>query len=160
MPKSAPLLERIKACLEKHPDWPDERIAAAIVGSGIANVRAVRAGEPLPKVVTAIVEVTPKGQLTSGVTLISLDDIKRKYDLYAQILEVICDLPSGQVISETDLRTCVQSPDPLRFRRTIEAHEKELEPYRIMLKYKSSEARYHYAKPEVITDLRNILEKP
>jgi len=160
MPKSAPLLERIKACLEKHPDWDDVRVAAAIVGSGITNVRAVRAGEPLPKVVTAIVEVTPKGQLTSGVTLISLDDIKRKYDLYAQILEVICDLPSGQVISETDLRTCVQSPDPLRFRRTIEAHEKELEPYRIMLKYKSSEARYHYAKPEVISDLRNILEKP
>jgi hypothetical protein len=160
MPKSAPLLERIKACLEKHPDWDDVRVAAAIVGSRRELVRAVRAGEPLPETVTAIVEVTPKGQLTSGVTLISLDDIKRKYDLYAQILEVICDLPSGQVISETDLRACIQTPDPLRFKRTIEAHEKELEPYRIMLKYKSSEARYHYAKPEVISDLRNILEKP
>jgi len=160
MPKTSPVEDRLRTCLTKHPEWTDERIAAAIVGSRREMVRAMRAGEPLPETVTTIVEVTPKGQLTSGVTLISLDDIKRKYDLYAQILEVICDLPSGQVISETDLRTCVQSPDPLRFRRTIEAHEKELEPYRIMLKYKSSEARYHYAKPEVISDLRNILEKP
>jgi hypothetical protein len=160
MPKSAPLLERIKAGIARHPERNDRLIAKSIRGITVAMVRAVREGRPLPETVTAIVEITPKGQLTSGVTLISLDDIKRKYDLYAQILEVICDLPPGQVISETDLRTCVQSPDPLRFRRTIEAHEKELEPYRIMLKYKSSEARYHYAKPEVITDLRNILEKP
>jgi len=156
MPKTAPVEDRLRACLASHPDWTVERIAASIVGSTRAMVRAMRAGEPLPE----RVEVTPKGQLTAGVTLVSLDDIKRKYDLFAQIIEVINDLPPGQVISETDLRACIQTPDPLRFKRTIEAHEKELEPYRIMLKYKSSEARYHYAKPEVIQDLRNILEKP
>lgn len=43
-----PLQERIAACLVRHPDWDDKRVCNSIVGSRIADVKAVRSGVPLP----------------------------------------------------------------------------------------------------------------
>jgi hypothetical protein len=43
MPVPLPLEGRLRRCLTAHPDWPDERVAAAIVGSTRAMVR--RLGE-------------------------------------------------------------------------------------------------------------------
>ena len=156
-PVTSPLSDRLKACFEKHADWTDERIAAAIVGSTRAMVRAMRAGEPLPEPPT---KPECAAVLHPNVTLVSVDDIKRKYDMFGAIMEIIKTLPPGQVITEGDLKQSVDHPDPYRFKKTMDAHEKELEPYRIMLKYRGSEAKYHYGKPEVIADLRVTLEKP
>ena len=157
MPKTSPVEDRLRACFAKHPDWPDERIAAAIVGSRREMVRAIRAGEPLPEPPT---KPEFAAALHPNVTLVSVNDIKRKYDMYGAIMEIIRTLPPGQVITEGDLKQSVDHPDPYRFKKTMDAHEKELEPYRIMLKYRGSEAKYHYGKPEVIADLRVTLEKP
>ena len=156
MPKAMPMEEKIKACLERHPDWPDQRIQNAIRGSTMTAVRAIRAGQPLP-------ESGPPPRaaaLRPLMSLIAVDDIKRKYDMFGAIMDIIRSLPAGHVISEQDLKQSIEHPDPFRFKRTIEAREKELEPYRIMLKYKGSEAKYHYARPDVIADLRRTMETP
>ena len=145
--------ERIKAAISRYPDRDDRRISKGLSRVTVAMVRAVRAGQPVP---------LPPAQapLPANVSLISVDDIKRKYDMFTAIMDIIRVLPQGQVITEQDLKASIEHPDPYRFKRTLEAHEKELEPYRIMLKYKGSEPKYHYARPEVISDLRRILETP
>lgn len=157
------LTERISAAIERHPEKDDRYISKGIRGATLAAVRAVRAGEPIPEPVPMTphpIGAETKTQIGPGVTLIPVEDIKRKYDLFQAILDVIGSLPPGAVITEPDLRASIDQPDQFRFRKTLEAHDRELEPYRIMIKYKGSEARYHYARPEVISDIRRTLEKP
>lgn len=145
--------ERIKAALARYPERDDRHISKSLHGVTVAMVRAVRAGQPVP------LPPAP-AQLPANVSLVSVDDIKRKYDMLKAIMDVIRALPAGRVIAEPELKASVEHPDPYRFKRTLEAHEKELEPYRIMLKYKGHEPKYHYARPEVIADLRRTLETP
>lgn len=148
--------ERIRLALERHPDR-DDRYISKVSRATLSDVRAVKAGGEVPD---REAQAQPAGQLVANATVIPVEDIKRHYDTFAQIMEVIRDLPPGGVITEQELRGCIQSPDPLRFKRTVEAHEKDLEPYRLLVKYRSSEPRYHYGKPEVIRDLRLALERP
>ncbi len=153
------LTERISAAIERHPEKEDRAIANSIRGATLAAVRIVRAGGDAPEP-APIMPPPVATQIGPGVTLIPVEDIKRKYDLFQAILDVVGSLPPGAVITEPDLRASIDQPDQFRFRKTLEAHDRELEPYRIMIKYKGSEARYHYARPEVIADIRRTLEKP
>jgi hypothetical protein len=150
--------EKIKGSIARHPEWDDRRVSRNAHGSTLAMVAAVRAGEPIPEPEKA--DAVPAAHLRPNVTLISVEDIKRKYDMFGAIMDIIRSLAVGDVIDEPNLKASVDHPDPFRFKRTIEAHEKELEPYRIMLKYKGSEPKYHYARPDVIADIRRTLEKP
>jgi len=152
------LEEKIKGGIARHPDRDDRLIAKAVRGATVAMVRAIRAGEPIPEPGPEPPAATIA--LHPNVTLVTVDEIKRRYDMFGAIMEIIRGLPSGAVITEADLKQSVDHPDPFRFRKTLEAHEKELEPYRIMVKYRGSEAKYHYGKPEVIADLRATLERP
>ena len=128
---------------------------------GIADVIAVWPTGP-----TWLIQAKTNGKMSGAdalhpnVTLVSVEEIKRKYDMFGAIMEIIRGLPAGQVITESDLKQSVDHPDPYRFKKTMDAHEKELEPYRIMLKYRGSEAKYHYGKPEVVADLKATLERP
>ncbi len=151
------LEEKIRGSIARHPDWDDRHVAKSVLGSTKAMVLAVREGRPISE---SIPLPAAPAQLSPNVTLVSVDDIKRKYDMFGAIMDIIKNLPPGQVITEADLKQSIDQPDPFRFKKTMEAHEKELDPYRIMLKYRGSEAKYHYGKPEVIADLRATLERP
>ena len=150
--------ERIKAGMLRHPERDDRLIAKSIRGVTMAMVKAVREGKALPEPAPEPAAFT--AALHPNVTLVSVEEIKRKYDMFGAIMEIIRGLPPGQVITEADLKQSVDHPDPYRFKKTMDAHEKELEPYRIMLKYRGSEAKYHYGKPEVVADLKATLERP
>lgn len=152
------LEEKIRAAIARHPDWDDRHISRTARGATLAAVAAIRSGRPLPEP-----EPDPPAApvtLHPNVTLVTVEDIKRRYDMFGAIMEIIRGLPPGSVIAEPDLKQSVDHPDPFRFKRTLEAREKDLEPYRIMLKYRGSEAKYHYGKPEVVADLKATLERP
>jgi hypothetical protein len=149
MPKSAPLLERIKACLEKHPDWPDERIAAAIVGSRREMVRAIRAGEPLPETVTAIVEEAKKAETGT----ISLAQVRARYDIAAAIREELAKLKPGALILERELSQRAAGKDAARFRRTVEnVEEFRANRVKLRLDQDASEGAWYWGNQSTIAE--------
>ena len=125
MPKPAPLLERLKACLERHPEWDDNRIAAAIVGSSRAMVKAMRAGEP----VEAIAAEAAKAE--TGV--ISLAQVRARYDIAAAIREELARLKPGALVLEREFCQRTAGKDAARFRRTVENIE-EFKANRVKLR--------------------------
>lgn len=118
------LAERIGACIARHPDWTDKRIACAIVGAHIADIEAVRQGNPLPG-----------QQATSiGVGIIDLEQVRRHYDLFSKIQQEIRGIPRGKLVAEAELCQRVAGSDRNRFRRTVENHIDSLKAYRVKLR--------------------------
>lgn len=107
-----PIEDRLRDCLSKHPDWPDERIAAAIVGSRREMVRAMRAGEPI----APIVEEAKKAEAGT----ITLAAVRQRYDTAAAIREELARLKPGALILEREFCQRTAGKDAARFRRTVE----------------------------------------
>lgn len=126
MPKTAPLEDRLRACLARHPDWDDARIRNAIIGSTIEMVRAVRAGEPMP---TAAAEEQKK--IETGT--ITLAQVRARYDIAAAIRAELAKLKPGALIQERELCQRAAGKDAARFRRTVENNE-EFKANRIRLR--------------------------
>jgi hypothetical protein len=103
--------ERIKACLSRHPEWEDKRVAAAIVGSGIAAVRAVREGRP--------VEAPPADDKPAP-GVITLDAVRARYDVAAAIRRELDRLKPGALVIEAEMRQRAAGKDANRFRRAVE----------------------------------------
>jgi hypothetical protein len=127
--------ERITACIAKHPDWPDKRIANALVGAHIPDIEAVRAGNPLPGPQTS----------PSGTGLIDLAQVRRHYDVFSKILQEIKNIPAGKLLAESELCQRVVGSDRNRFRKACENNLDALKVYRVKLKIEEgTEGKYFW----------------
>jgi hypothetical protein len=136
------LEERIKACMEKHQDWDDARVANAIVGSGRAAVRAVREGRP--------VEEHP-GQEKPVVGVITLDAVRARYDIAAAIKRELAKLKPGALILETEMRQRAAGRDANRFRRTVDnAEEFKANRIKLQLDPDGGEAAWYWGDNSTI----------
>jgi hypothetical protein len=110
--KKRPVEDRLRDCLAKHQDWPDERIAAAIVGSRKEMVRIMRAGGS----VAPIIEEAKKAEAGT----ITLAAVRARYDIAAAIREELVRLKPGALVLEREFSLRVAGKDMARFRRTVE----------------------------------------
>lgn len=147
--------DRIKQCITKHPEWTDARIANSLITS-IWNIRAVRAGKPLPLAGPITDSAVPilSPQPESG--LVSLDKVIHRYDFRAAIYRELALIPRGKLISEAELCQRVAGTDRNRFRRTVENNEAEFRPLRILLKLDEGEKKWYWADKETIEAAQRI----
>jgi hypothetical protein len=139
--------EKIKRCIERHPDWTDMRIANT-VSTSIGNIRAAREGRPL--VVPIPNAVTPNPAPPSDSGLITLDKVLQRYDIRSAIIRELALIPKSKLISEVELCQRAVGTDKNRFRRTVENNEAEFRPFRIRLKLDEGEARWYWSDKETI----------
>jgi hypothetical protein len=150
-----PLEEKIRRCIERHPDWGDVRIANSI-GCRRPLIQAFREGKSLsaipdlPPPVPAQIPPMPE----SG--LISLDKVLQRYDIRAAILRELALVPKGKLLSEVELCQRAAGTDKNRFRRTVENNEAEFRPLRIRLKLDEGEAKWYWAGRETIEAAQRI----
>jgi hypothetical protein len=146
--------EKLKLCLERHPDWSDCRVTKTAKGATVAMVRAMRAGLPMPEnrpnpAPTAVQAAQPG--------LISVADLRFKLDVKAAILRTIKDLPPGQVVLENELALTVAGSDRNKFRRIVENNADVFKPLRVSLRVDgNSEGRWHWGKAEDIAELERL----
>lgn len=140
--------EKIKAAIERHPDWDDLRIANSC-SAPIAAVRAIRAGEPIPAN-----QVLMSAQ--EGAGLVSLEKIIQKYDIKAAIERELATLPKGKLIEENELCRRAAGTDKQRFRRTVENNEEFFKVRRIRLKIEDGEPRWFWGSVQDIAEALKI----
>ena len=149
MPKTSPVEDRLRACISNHPDWTVERIAASIVGSTRAMVRAMIAGEPLPETVTAIVEEAKKAEVGT----ISLAQVRARYDIAAAIREELARLKPGALVLEREFCLRVAGKDASRFRRTVEnVEEFRANRVKLRLDQDASEGAWYWGSQSTIAE--------
>lgn len=166
MPKPAPLLERLKNALGVHPDWSDYRISRAIRGSKIEQVRAIRDGKDSgisPDYLGP--DRTPKAQdpppaPTAGGGVITLDQVRRRYDIASLIREELNKLPPGDLILERELCLRTAGKDAARFRRSVENTE-DLKPNRVKLKLDpdSPDGAWYWGTAETIAKAKAMRDE-
>ena len=140
-----PIEDRLRDCLAKHADWPDERIAAAIVGSRREMVRAMRAGESI----VPIIEEEKKTE--AGV--ISLDAVRARYDIAAAIREELAQLKPGALVLEREFSLRVAGKDATRFRRTVEnCPEFRVNRVKLKLDQDAGEGSWYWGSQSTVTE--------
>ena len=140
-----PLEEKIRRCIERHPDWTDGRIAVNVTCK-VADVKAVKMGVSLPKPATQ-----------EGVGFISLKKVAERYDIRTAILREVATLSRGHLILEADLCKAAAGTDRNRFRRTVENNADEFRALRIKLKLEdSSEGKWYWGHPDDIAEAKRI----
>lgn len=148
------LEERIKACLGKHPEWGDARVAAAIVGSGRDAVRAVREGRPISVKGEVVVEVI------SDTGTVSLGQVRKRYDVPAAIRGELAKLKPGALILERELSLRAAGKDASRFRRAVENTE-EFKANRVKLRLDQdvSEGAWYWGRREDIQEATRLRDE-
>jgi hypothetical protein len=117
--------EKLKLCLERHPEWTDARITKTAKGANVAMVKAMRAGLPLPPAPPPKVSISPAAPNSivtfslSGVRLLSkkpLDQMKlRLYSLDRGVGYKIDGLCHTWGCSEDSLRDHAKRYGALRY---------------------------------------------
>jgi len=149
MPKTSPVEDRLRTCIANHPEWTVERIAASIVGSTRAMVRAMIAGEPLPETVTAIVEEAKKAEVGT----ISLAQVRARYDIAAAIREELARLKPGALVLEREFCLRVAGKDASRFRRTVEnVEEFRANRVKLRLDQDAAEGAWYWGNQSTIAE--------
>jgi hypothetical protein len=145
MPKPAPVEERLRTCIAKHPDWTDERIAASIVGSTRTMVRAMLAGEPI----APIIEEAKKAEAGT----ISLDAVRARYDVAAAIREELARLKPGVLVLEREFSIRAAGKDASRFRRTVEnCPEFRANRVKLRLDQDAGEGAWYWGQQQTVTE--------
>lgn len=146
-----PAADRIKACLDRHPDWAAARVAKSL-NLRMADVEAVRGGAP------AIVPPGEAPVASNGGSLISLDRVVIRYDTRTAILHVIGELPKGKLIIESELCAKTAGTDRNRFRRCLDNNAEEFQPLRIKLRLDdSSEGKFFWGHASDIAEAKRIV---
>jgi hypothetical protein len=147
--------ERIKACVERHPDWGAARISNSIAGSKIPQVRAIMGGPPSAPETPAPPPPPAKPAAPSG--FVTLDKIRDRYDIKAAILRELARIPRGKLIGENDLAAKAAGNDRNRFRRTVENNADTFEPHRIKLRLDdSADGKYFWGGREDIATAKSM----
>jgi len=149
------LEEKIRGCIERHPDWDNVRMAKSI-GTRIGNIVAFREGKPLTVRVDIPIASTanPTPVVESG--LISIDKVLQRYDVRAAIFRELALIPKGKLLSEVELCQRAAGTDKNRFRRTVENNETEFRSLRIRLKLDEGEPKWFWADKETIESAQRI----
>jgi hypothetical protein len=130
-----PLTERIKMSMERHPDWTDERLASAIRGATRAAVRIVRSGAPAAaENGGANNNVSTEERRSPSTGIISLEIVRKRYDIVAAIQRELERLPVGKIIPERELSMRTVGKDAARFRRAVENNAALFKKNRVKLK--------------------------
>jgi hypothetical protein len=149
------LEEKIRGCIERHPDWDNVRIANAI-GTRRGNIAAFREGRALN--IAAFIPVPAASTtLPTESGLISLDKVLQRYDVRSAILRELVLIPKGKLISEVELCQRAAGTDKNRFRRTVENNEVEFRPLRIKLRLDdSTDGRWYWGAATDIAEAQRI----
>lgn len=147
------LEEKIRRCIERHPDWTDLRISNS-VGTSVPNVKAFRTGQPIDCSPPVSPSASPPRVETPGI--VSLEKVIQKYDIAAAILRELAQLPQGKLLSEQELCQRVAGTDRSRFRRTVENNPDRFRPLRIQLKLDEGEKKWWWGNDSDISEAQRI----
>jgi len=149
------LEEKIRGCIERHPDWDNVRIANSI-GTRRGNIAAFREGRALNIAVLVPIAATSTTPPTES-GLISLDKVLQRYDVRSAILRELALIPKGKLISEVELCQRAAGMDKNRFRRTVENNEAEFRLLRIKLRLDdSTDGRWYWGAMTDIAEAQKI----
>lgn len=138
MPKPAPLEERLRNCITLHPDWSDNRVARAIRGARLQDAitmrRAMTEGKPWVQpgrtAPSTLAKVEPA---PAGAGVVTLDQVRKRYDIASAIRDAIAAIPPGSLVLEREMCTRTAGKDNNRFRRAVE-NTPEFKMFRAKLK--------------------------
>ena len=149
--------QRIKNCIERHPDWDDSRIASATRGSTRAAIKAVRSGIPVSEGMLA--KAKPE-EPAPAAGQISIAQIRHRYDIAARIRAELEALPAGALILERELCQKTAGKDAARFRRTVENAE-DLKAYRVKLKLDPDqpEGAFYWGKLQDVREAQRLRDE-
>lgn len=147
--------ERIKRCIDRHPDWDDKRIAKTS-GARYADVEAVRRGEPVPNKGTpeavSFVELTPPPP-----SVVTLAAIREKLDVAAMIRRELGKVGRGQLLPEDELCRLTAGRDRNRFRRAVENNPEEFRAHRIRLRLdESTDGKWYWGRKDDVAEALRI----
>ena len=127
------LEQKIRNCLERHPDWTMKRMSNA-TGARFSQIICIKEGHPMAE--NEPTSGYPASSPDAG--LISLDKVMQRYDIHSAILRELAGVPKGKLISETELCQRAAGTDKNRFRRTVENNDTEFRLLRIKLRLDDS----------------------
>lgn len=138
MPKPAPLEERLRNCFTLHPDWSDNRVARAIRGARLQDAITMRSAmaegkpwvQPGRTTPSTLVKVEPAH---AGAGVVTLDQVRKRYDISSAIRDVIATIPPGSLMLEREMCAQAAGKDNNRFRRAVE-NTPEFKAFRAKLK--------------------------
>ena len=146
------LAEKIKRCLERHPDWPNSRIAKS-TGARHDAIEAVRRGEqPPPGEPVVPLQISPenaaeirgrvkawRGQHQQAPPAsVSLAAVRERFDIAASIRRTIAGIQRGTLLPEDELCRLTAGRDRSRFRRAIENNPDLARAHRVRLRLDDS----------------------
>jgi hypothetical protein len=115
--------EKIKRCLDRHPDWDLRRVSSA-TGFPYAAIEAARKGAPAPE--------------APAFASVSLMAVRDRLDVAAMIRRQIGAVPKGQLIPEDELCRLTAGRDRNRFRRAVENNPDLARQHRVRLRLDDS----------------------
>jgi hypothetical protein len=151
MPKQSSL-DRVVACIARHPDWDEIRIANSLAISR-HFVRSVMRGES-PVDLPAL---PCPARASAGV--VSLAAVREKLDTRSAIIREISALPGDQLIEDRELRQKACGHDANRFRRTVENNADFFKQYRVKLRLDEGEARWYWGRAETIAEALRLRDQ-
>lgn len=134
------LAEKIKRCLERHPDWSNPRIAKS-TGARHDAIEAVRRGEQPPPNTS-----TPPAS-------VSLAAVKERFDIAAAIARVLREIKHGTLLPEDELCRLTAGRDRTRFRRAVENNPELSRAHRVRLRLDdSTDGKYYWGHESDIAE--------
>ena len=144
------LEEKIRGCIERHPDWDTARIAKSC-GAHHGEVDAVRRGEQVPDPGTA--KQYPKQEPASAPAGISLAAVKQRFDIAGAISRAVKEIRRGTLLPEDELCRLTAGRDRSRFRRAVENNPELSRAHRVRLRLDdSSEGKFYWGHAEDIAE--------
>ena len=143
------LAEKIKRCLERHPDWSNPRIAKS-TGARHDAIEAVRRGEQPPPV-PASVPLPPN--TSTPPASVSLAAVRERFDIAGAISRTIKEIRRGTLLPEDELCRLTAGRDRSRFRRAVENNPELSRAHRVRLRLDdSSEGKFYWGHAEDIAE--------
>lgn len=130
-PTRLPLAEKIRRCIDSHPDWDANRIASAVRGSTRVAIRAVMNGLPIPEKPEP---PAAKAVERSDAGTVDLSAVRKRYDIAAAIRFELSQMKPGSLILEREMCSRTAGRDASRFRRTVENGIDEFRSNRVKLR--------------------------
>ena len=143
--------EKVKRAIERHPDWADRRIQNS-TGGTLGMIARARGGGDItaPK----LRDFTSKAP-----AVISLADVRQKFDIPAAIKRELARLDRGSLLPEDELCRLTAGKDRNRFRRAIDNNPQIAKAHRIKIRLEESgDGRYLWGSVADIAEARRIYE--